>query len=399
MPLSARSRWTLRVALAAAILAAAACDLLGPSAGRDIRFSTVGLDFFHACGVELLTGDVYCWGESPGSADPDNVPHPDSLFPFSPRARRVPGISSVVAVSASDNARCALGADGGVFCTGLNTYGTIGVGNNVAHRGFAAIDAEGPWRAVSAGGLHTCALTSSGRAHCWGEHYGGKLGNGINDFNYSPSPSPVLSDIHFAKLSAGAGHTCALTAVGDAWCWGLHHGLLLGVGGPLPDGATFSAIPVRVAGSLVLAEVSVGSGFTCAISSGERLYCWGQNLSGELGLGVLQDAPAPTLAETGERFRSVSAGGYHACALSTEMALYCWGYNADGQLGTGDTEARFAPTKIAPSGRYRSVHAGHRTTCAIRLDFSAECWGYGRFGQLGNGERSSSTRPVRVVGH
>src|SRR5690606_36243287 len=73
---------------------------------------------------------------------------------------------------------------------------------------------------VDAGYYHTCALTPSGRAHCWGRNSFGTLGDGTTDDR--TLPTPVDGGPALVSLDAGAGHNCALTAAGAAWCWGLN---------------------------------------------------------------------------------------------------------------------------------------------------------------------------------
>jgi Regulator of chromosome condensation (RCC1) repeat/Bacterial Ig domain len=81
---------------------------------------------------------------------------------------------------------------------------------------------------------------------------------------------------------------------------------------------------------------------TCARLTGGAVRCWGENFSGQLGLGntnpigddenptinVNLGAAAPAIA--------VTAGSDHACAVLTTGAARCWGFNEDGQLGLGD---------------------------------------------------------------
>jgi alpha-tubulin suppressor-like RCC1 family protein len=84
--------------------------------------------------------------------------------------------------------------------------------------------------AVSAGAGHTCALTEAG-VECWGRNYFGQLGNGTKDNSYRPV-TVVGFSLTAAAIATGGNHTCGLTAGGGVRCWGSN------AFGQLGDGTT-----------------------------------------------------------------------------------------------------------------------------------------------------------------
>ena len=92
---------------------------------------------------------------------------------------------------------------------------------------------------VSAGASHSCAVTTAGVVHCWGENRGRQFGDGTNmDSNV---PVAVSGGLTFQSVSAGYEHTCGLTAAGASYCWGENED------GRLGDGTnTGSSVPVLV---------------------------------------------------------------------------------------------------------------------------------------------------------
>jgi alpha-tubulin suppressor-like RCC1 family protein len=110
--------------------------------------------------------------------------------------------------------------------------------------------------AISAGGLHTCALTTTSTVWCWGFGGNGELGNG--DLNGSGSPVAVTGGLLFKSISAGgaiiqvdnfphynpSGHTCGVTTTGVAYCWGSNGRGELGVGPTVARSNT----PLKVGG-------------------------------------------------------------------------------------------------------------------------------------------------------
>ena len=104
-------------------------------------------------------------------------------------------------------------------------------------------------------------------------------------------PPPGLS---FRQVSAGGSHTCGVTTGDVAYCWGANGVGQLGTGtstGPercTDFGSEFpcSTRPVRVVGGLAFRSVSAGGGHTCGVTTSNVTYCWGSNESGPLGLGT-----------------------------------------------------------------------------------------------------------------
>jgi alpha-tubulin suppressor-like RCC1 family protein len=66
-----------------------------------------------------------------------------------------------------------------------------------------------------------------------------------------------------------------------------------------------------------------------------------------------------------QAFASISAGYFHTCSLTTGNSLYCWGWNTSGQIGDGTLTNRLSPKKIGTSGVWGSPSAGVYNSCAI----------------------------------
>src|SRR2546426_1105618 len=303
------------------------------------------------------------------------------------------------------------------FVTGVSTGSAMITATTRLGPATATISvAQVTFAALSSGGDHSCGLTTTGTAFCWGNDDYGALGASIAiDFTRclfldvanvpcSAAPIGVTGGLGFAAISAGidrdGGSTCALTASGTAYCWG-QNGL-----GELGNGTTdgdFHVVPTLVRGGLTFASISVGGPHACGLTTTGAVSCWGWNSGGQLGSGDTVSHATPTPVVGGLTFAAISAGNLHSCALATDGTAYCWGWNSwpymgHGWLGTGDTINRVAPTPVIGGLTFAAISAGGRHTCALTTNGAAYCWGFNVAGQLGTGDDVTKTIPTPVVG-
>ena len=254
------------------------------------------------------------------------------------------------------------------------------------------------YRQVTGGWSHTCGVATDNRAYCWGVPTFGALGDGTGDgtVNLPPrlTPVAVLGGLHFRQLSAGGTHTCGVTTANQAYCWGANRF------GQLGDGSSSAlSVPTPVTGDISFVQLDAGVSHTCGLSYPDRrAYCWGSNFSGQLGDGTMSNRNAPVAVLGGRQFRQVSAGERHTCGVTTDNRAYCWGDNSNGQLGDSSTSRRLVPVPVAGERQFRQVDAGWTFTCAVTAGHQAFCWGQGRYGQLGNGKTGRRLVPKPVTG-
>ena len=238
----------------------------------------------HTC-VLTTGGEVRCWGYNGygqlGNGSTSSSPTPTSVLDLTFGAD---------VVSAGYNHTCALTAGEAVQCWGLNSDRQLGNGMTtnlpfpVSPNGLKS-DAV----AVSAGNQHTCALITGGAMWCWGSNSWGQIGDGT--YAERSFPTSVFGFASgAAAVSAGSVHTCALTAGGTLVCWGYNSD------GRIGDGTTTNRpTPTPVSGlTSGVAAVSAGGAHTCALLAGGAVRCWGYNGFGQLGEGSKTDRLVPT---------------------------------------------------------------------------------------------------------
>jgi hypothetical protein len=300
-----------------------------------------------------------------------------------------------VAVAAGNSYTCAIRGDGALFCWGSNGSGTLGLAG-FGERGVPTrVQSTLDFKAVAAGASHTCALTTDGEAYCWGDASQGKLGTGESDGTSVSEPARVATDLRFTAIDVDR-RSCALTADGEAWCWGPNDD------GALGDGSQdeFANTPSRVEASVRFTSVTVGFRHTCGLDSDGRAWCWGNNQVGQLGSPTsetCQDAPCsrtPVAVAGDRRFRALSAGGGSTCGVEPSGDALCWGVGTEGVLGNGSHEHRSAPVPISGGLSLESVGAGVGQVCGTTADGAAWCWGRAH---LGDGSQNESAVPVSVT--
>jgi len=228
---------------------------------------------------------------------------------------------------------------------------------------------------VTAGASHTCGLTGDGATWCWGSDEFGQLGSDAIA-SVALLPTAVETETRFAAISAGGGHTCAVTESGELWCWGRNDF------GQVGDGSQVNrSLPVLISSSSDFAAVTAGQVHTCALTTQGAAHCWGRNNNGQLGEGTATDRSQPAPVSGGLVFASLSAGVTHTCGTTTTEYHYCWGSNGSGQLSDPDLGAVRSLTPNHPTrsdGFFESmaaVTAGKDHTCALQPDGTAWCGG------------------------
>jgi len=356
--------------------------------------TAIAAGYSHACAMTTASG-VKCWGFN-GYGQLGDGSTTDRLTPVD-----VSGVASgVTAIAAGDNHTCTLTTMGGVKCSGNNGNGQLGDGSTLSR--LTPVDVSGLTSGVTAiavGGLHTCALTTWGGVKCWGYNSFGQLGDGSTRDRLTPVDISGLTG-GVTAITAGAIHTCALTTAGGVKCWGFN------VNGQLGDGSSTNRLtPVTVGGltsglTSGVTAIAAGGFHTCALTPAGGVKCWGLNGSGQLGDGSTTNRLTPVaVGGLTSGVTAIATGSGHTCALTTAGGVKCWGWNGYGQLGDGSSTDRSTPVDVSGlASGVTAIAAGQTHTCALTPAGGIKCWGRNGNGQLGDGSLTNRLTPVNVSG-
>jgi len=305
----------------------------------------------------------------------------------------------------------AITSEGRIFTWGGNNYGQLGDGTTTDRYNPTEITSNFTLNIgetiteTSLGYYHSSAITSEGKIFTWGANLNGQLGDGTQIDKDIPTAITSNFSLNMGEtitsVSLGYYHSSAITSEGRIFTWGFNYF------GELGDGTTiFKKTPTGITNNFNLnigetvTSVSLGHGYSSAITSEGRIFTWGGNLDGQLGNATTSGYDANPLPieitgnfslNTGEIVASVSLGDSHSSVMTSEGRIFTWGKNEYGQLGDGTATNRDTPTLITSNFSLNigetitSASLGSNYSSAITSEGRIFTWGYNRRGQLGDG--------------
>lgn len=306
---------------------------VGEVAGKSVRVPTLLKDLCElpvcavACGAAhsvaiTSDGQGFAWGKGDcgalgrGSSNSERTPQPIKL-PAHMRIRQVScGSRHTALLTITSESK-------GILLTcGSGDSGQLGTGMRMAQLAMT-VNTEGEVKQVSCGVVHTAYTTYGGKVYAMGGNALGQLGTGNKVSARFPTKVRSLEGVFVEKVTCGS-HTAALSSKGELYIWG---------SGPFGE----KLFPCRVTTSIPFRDVEMGSGFGTAIDVSKRVWVWGSNAAGELGLGDFRQRKAPVLVSMlGNR----TVKGL-ACGNDFVVAL----------IGEGDAK------QMKTQGRDRSPHS------------------------------------------
>ena len=205
----------------------------------------------------------------------------------------------------------------------------------------------------------------------------------------------------FPMISSGEYHVLALKGDGTVWAWGNNVSGQLGVGD-----TTRRETPVQVTGGLSgVTAISAGYQHSMALKSDGTVWVWGWNKEGRLGVGDTANRHTPVQVTGLTGVTVISAGNSHSLAIKSDGTVWAWGWNGYGQLGDGTVTERHTPVQAmadpatpTPLTDVTVISAGNCYSLALKSDGTAWAWGYNGNGQLGVGDTTQRETPVQVTG-
>jgi alpha-tubulin suppressor-like RCC1 family protein len=273
-----------------------------------------------------------------------------------------------------------LAAEGWFAGAAVTADGTLnfwGVSGNLASY------PSGSWASLSAGIAVTCGIQTDGTLWCWGSNGAGQCGQGfIGPMDTFAPIGQVGTDRDWQTVAAGDFGACAIKVDGRLFCWGDN---LQGELGQGSVGAA-TATPTQVAGSWL--DVDTGESTVCAIATDHRLWCWGTGLTNGLTEGLVA---TPTRNGTDADWMTLGLEFRDACALKQDGTMWCWGGDSNSELD----QLVYSAAPVAMGMTTSDLEVGGTHWCVATAS-GWSCWGDNDYGQLGLGDTAPRAVPTPV---
>ena len=313
--------------------------------------------------------------------------------------KQVGSLSNWQSISEGSYYALAIKSNGTLWGWGLNQYGQLGNCSSTGSSSPVQIGALTNWKTVSANEYTNTAIKTDGTMWSWGQNYYGSLGLNFTNGTRS-SPTQIGSCTNWKGVQRGTcGATVALKTDGTLWSWGKAYYGNLGNN----CNSINQSSPVQIGALTTWASVStINSSMQMgAIKSDGTLWTWGgPNNSGQLGLCVTTYSFSSPKQVGSQTYWKQLAIGNNSGAIDTSGRLWTWGGNYNGALGLltqGSGTYKSSPTQVGALTNWKKIiTGGFANSIALKRDGTIWAWGYGGCGLLGQNTNTSYSSPKQV---
>ncbi len=342
----------------------------------------------------------FCWGEHTFIGYTRPYAEDFSALPTGP----APLYGKTIDKFSSDTQTSCVVAGGKVYCWGVSAIGNSPTSNIPGPVETTGVLNGKTMKDVFVGWVRVCALDTGNDIYCWGYGSNGALGDGNGVDNESPvavSKAGVLNGLTIKSVGMGRLHTCVIASDDKVYCWGND------LDGQLGNAVVnFSNVPVHAAmpGGLTVKSLKVSDYTNCAIASDDKVYCWGKGTLGQTGRGASTSVGAATAVSTagvlnGLTVKSIEMNSKGVCAIASDDYVYCWGVvgvQVNGTEITSNIPIKIDQTGVLNGLTIKKVFMGNTSSCVIASDDKLYCWGLAEHGKLGNNSTVNTSVPVAV---
>ncbi|NP_001354179.1 X-linked retinitis pigmentosa GTPase regulator isoform I [Homo sapiens] len=249
---------------------------------------------------------------------------------------------------------------------------------------------------LSCGDEHSAVVTGNNKLYMFGSNNWGQLGLGSKSAISKPTCVKALKPEKVKLAACGRNHTLVSTEGGNVYATGGNNEGQLGLG-DTEERNTFHVISFFTSEHKIK-QLSAGSNTSAALTEDGRLFMWGDNSEGQIGLKNVSNVCVPQQVTIGKPVSWISCGYYHS-AFVTNGELYVFGEPENGKLGLpnqllGNHRTPQLVSEI-PEKVIQVACGGEHTV--VLTENAVYTFGLGQFGQLGLGTFLFETSEPKVI--
>ncbi|XP_054400437.1 X-linked retinitis pigmentosa GTPase regulator isoform X9 [Pongo abelii] len=250
---------------------------------------------------------------------------------------------------------------------------------------------------VSCGDEHSAIVTGNNKLYMFGSNNWGQLGLGSKSAVSKPTCVKALKPEKVKLAACGRNHTLVSTEGGNVYATGGNNEGQLGLG-DTEERNTFHVISFFTSEHKIK-QLSAGSNTSAALTEDGRLFMWGDNSEGQIGLKNVTNVCVPQQVTIGKPVSWISCGYYHSAFVTTDGELYVFGEPENGKLGLpnqllGNHRTPQLVSEI-PEKVIQVACGGEHTV--VLTENAVYTFGLGQFGQLGLGTFLFETSEPKVI--
>jgi alpha-tubulin suppressor-like RCC1 family protein len=294
-----------------------------------------------------------------------------------------------------------LTVDNEIFSIGWNELGQCGVGDFEICEKPKKVEfpKEIKIKKIKSSGRHSLILTEDGRVFSYGCCIDGRLGIGNIPFNINtPALINGLLDYRVEYISTGFWHNIVGTSCGKIFSWGNNDEGKLGL-----NNTQSSLVPIEISSlrGTFIKQATGGAWHSMLLTTKGRVFTWGSNYWGQLGLDdqfSRKDRHVPTEIEFFRNFKvkEISAGSNFSFCLLENGDVYSWGCGSNSKIGHESEEAKYLPTKIESfpkNEKIISLRSGSNHSLFLCQSGKVYSCGWNKYFQLGH---ESDSIPMEI---